>query len=62
MTMHVTTHLNFRGNARAALEFYQSVFGGDLTAFTYRDAQPFRNRPRPTRSSGARSPPTTGSG
>ena len=37
MTLNVTTHLNFRGNARAALEFYQSVFGGDLVAFTYRD-------------------------
>ena len=39
MTMNVTTHLNFRGDARAALEFYQSVFGGELVAFTYRDAQ-----------------------
>lgn len=39
MTMNVTTHLNFRGEARAALEFYQSVFGGELVAFTYRDAQ-----------------------
>jgi PhnB protein len=38
MTINVTTHLNFRGNARAALEFYQSVFGGDLVAVTYQDA------------------------
>ena len=37
MTLNVTAHLNFRGNARAVLEFYQSVFGGDLVAFTYRD-------------------------
>lgn len=38
MTIQTTTHLNFRGDARAALEFYRSVFGGDLTAVTYRDA------------------------
>jgi len=35
MTVSPTTHLNFRGDARAALEFYQSVFGGDLVALTY---------------------------
>ncbi|WP_257460353.1 VOC family protein [Archangium lipolyticum] len=39
MTVSVTNHLNFRGDARAALEFYQSVFGGDLTIVTYKDAQ-----------------------
>lgn len=38
MSITTTTHLNFRGDARAALEFYQSVFGGDLTAITYADA------------------------
>jgi PhnB protein len=38
MTIKTVTHLNFRGNARAALEFYQSVFGGDLAVLTYRDA------------------------
>ena len=38
MTVKTTTHLNFRGNARAALGFYQSVFGGDLALVTYRDA------------------------
>src|SRR5690606_11494522 len=32
------THLNFRGEARAALAFYQSVFGGELAAISYRDA------------------------
>lgn len=32
-----TTHLNFRGDAREALEFYQSVFGGTLTIATYGD-------------------------
>ena len=38
MTITTTTHLNFRGDARAALEFYQSVFGGQLAAVTYADA------------------------
>ena len=38
MTIKATTHLNFRGHARAALSFYQSVFDGDLVVVTYRDA------------------------
>ncbi|ASD21510.1 bleomycin resistance protein [Cryobacterium sp. LW097] len=38
MTIHTTTHLNFRGDARAALEFYQSVFDGRLVAISYADA------------------------
>jgi len=38
MTITVTTHLNFRGDARAALTFYQSVFGGTLVAISYADA------------------------
>ena len=38
MTIKTTTHLNFRGTARAALEFYRSVFGGELTAVTYGQA------------------------
>ncbi|WP_216908726.1 VOC family protein [Nocardia sp. NBC_01377] len=38
MSVTTTTHLNFRGDARAALEFYRSVFGGDLAAVTYGDA------------------------
>ncbi|MFV8752974.1 VOC family protein [Nannocystaceae bacterium ST9] len=38
MTLQVTNHLNFRGDARAALEFYQSVFGGDITIVTYENA------------------------
>jgi len=37
MTVNVTPHLNFRGDARAALEFYRSVFGGDLTIMSYQD-------------------------
>lgn len=38
MSVHVAPHLNFRGTARQALEFYHSVVGGDLTIITYRDA------------------------
>lgn len=37
MTITVTPHLNFRGTARAALEFYQSVFGGELHVVSYAD-------------------------
>lgn len=37
MTITTTTHLNFHGDARQALEFYQSVFGGEVTIATYRD-------------------------
>lgn len=38
MTITTTTHLNFRGDARAALELYQSVFGGEIALITYQDA------------------------
>lgn len=38
MSITTTTHLNFRGDARAALEFYRAVFGGELTAVSYKDA------------------------
>lgn len=38
MTVSTTPHLNFRGEARAALEFYHSVFGGRLDIFTNEDA------------------------
>jgi PhnB protein len=37
MTIQTTTHLNFRGDARAALGFYQSVFGGHTVINTYAD-------------------------
>ena len=37
MSINAVTHLNFRGNARHALEFYQSVFGGDVSIVTYKD-------------------------
>ena len=32
-----TTHLNVRGDARPALEFYRSVFGGQMVIRTYGD-------------------------
>jgi len=38
MSITAVTHLNFRGDARTALAFYQSVFGGDLVVITYADA------------------------
>jgi PhnB protein len=37
MSITTTTHLNFRGDARAALEFYGAVFGGVVTIATYGD-------------------------
>ncbi|MVA76271.1 VOC family protein [Auraticoccus sp. F435] len=42
MSVTTTTHLNFRGQARAALEFYRSVFGGEVQAVTYADAHDTR--------------------
>ena len=38
MTVKAVTHLNFRGDARAALAFYHSVFGGDQMVISYKDA------------------------
>ena len=37
MSVATTTHLNFRGQARAALEFYGSVFGGSPVLVTNKD-------------------------
>lgn len=37
MSITTTPHLNFHGDARAALEFYHSVFGGTITIATYGD-------------------------
>lgn len=37
MSLNAVPHLNFHGQAREALEFYQSVFGGQLTVATYAD-------------------------
>lgn len=35
MTLAVTPHLNFAGQARAALDFYAHAFGGETTVMTY---------------------------
>lgn len=38
MSVKTVAHLNFRGDAAKALGFYQSVFGGDVEAISYREA------------------------
>ncbi len=35
MTIRLNPYLNFRGNAREALEFYHSVLGGSLNVMRY---------------------------
>lgn len=35
VTVRTTPHVNFAGDAREALTFYQSVFGGELAVATY---------------------------
>ncbi|MFD1720744.1 VOC family protein [Amnibacterium endophyticum] len=35
MSAILNPYLNFRGDARSALEFYKEVFGGDLTVGTF---------------------------
>ena len=35
MTSRLNPYIQFKDNARAALEFYQGVFGGDLTVSTF---------------------------
>lgn len=37
MSVQTTTHLNFQGQARAALAFYQDVVQGQSTMFSYAD-------------------------
>lgn len=37
MSVNAVTHLNFWGNARQALEFYSSVFAGNIVIVTYAD-------------------------
>ena len=38
MAVTLNPYLNWRGNARAAMEFYQSIFGGELTVSTFGEA------------------------
>jgi PhnB protein len=37
MTTRLNPYINFAGNARQAMEFYKSVFGGNLVMSTYGD-------------------------
>ena len=37
MAVTLNPYLNFRGNAREAMEFYRGVFGGELTVSTFAD-------------------------
>ena len=39
MSVRLNPYLGFRGNAREAITFYQSVFGGDLALSTFGDFQ-----------------------
>lgn len=39
MSTVLNPYINFRGTAREAMEFYHSVFGGELTISTFRDFQ-----------------------
>lgn len=35
--VHLNPYLNFRGNTREVMEFYKSVFGGNLVVNTFKD-------------------------
>lgn len=37
MAVRLNPYISFRGNAREAMTFYQSVFGGELTLSTFSD-------------------------
>lgn len=37
MAVKLNPYLNFRDNARAAIEFYKSVFGGELQISTFKE-------------------------
>ncbi len=39
MTITLNPYLGFHGDARNAMEFYHSVFGGELTSSTFADFQ-----------------------
>lgn len=43
MSIITTPHLNFRGQAKSALNFYQSIFGGEQMVFTYEQAGNVQN-------------------
>ena len=37
MTSHLNPYIGFKDNAREAMEFYRSVFGGELNVSTFRE-------------------------
>lgn len=39
MTSQLNPYLHFRGNARQAMEFYKTVFGGNVTMSTFKEYQ-----------------------
>ncbi len=39
MPASLEPYLNFRGNAREAMEFYRAIFGGELRISTFKDYQ-----------------------
>lgn len=43
MSVTSTIHINLRGTARAALQFYQAAFGGEIALVTYADAHAVRD-------------------
>lgn len=43
MSVSVVPHINLRGQAREALQFYQSVFGGEIAQITYQEAHSVRD-------------------
>ena len=43
MSISTTPHVNFRGQAREALAFYESVFGGETSIATYEDIHAVEN-------------------
>ena len=45
MTVRLNPYLSFSDNAREALEFYRSVFGGELTFMTFAEGGPVSDDP-----------------
>ncbi|GAA2866557.1 VOC family protein [Paenarthrobacter ilicis] len=43
MTIRLNPYISFRDNARDAITFYESVFGGELTISTFADYQASEN-------------------
>ena len=43
MSVQLNPYLSFRDNARAAMEFYRSIFGGNLQISTFKEFQASQN-------------------